>query len=279
MERSDNQELSSIFFLVLSLLGAIINALILLCIQRNPLGCFRNSSSYLVAHQAFSDLVISMFIAVYYIATFCDDSITEKISTIAKVFVVLTVTSFMALFLVSLDRFLAIRFPIRYRIYVKAHLVLVVIVPIWLCTLVMILLIVYKPPLYDIISLFLVVFGGILVFTKLCLHCLAFWTMKRKGSEIQRSSSQSNSHQNQQMVILKRERRFLFTVFLITVVVLVTTVPLLCAFFLNSTVGFDWSTSVAAVFTLYCSGVIMGPCIYFIRLNSYYASLKKVICF
>jgi hypothetical protein len=271
----DSQGLRSIFFLILSLIGAIMNALILLCMQRNPLSCFRNSSSYLVAHQAFSDLITSMYIAGYFIAMFCDSSITDNFSTVARIFVVLSVTGFIALFLVSLDRFLAIRFPIRYRIYVKPNLVVVLILPIWLYTSVMILLIIYKPALYSAMSMFLVVFGGILVFIKLCLHCLAFWTIKKKGSVIQRNTSQLSSHQNQQMVTLKRESRFLFTVFLITVVVLVSTVPFLSAFHLNRVI---WSASGTVTFALYWSGVILGPSIYFIRLNNYRTSLKMIIC-
>ena len=273
----DKQELSSIFFLILSLFGAIINALVLLCIQQNPLRCFRNTSSYLVAHQTFSDFVTSMFIAGYCIATFCDTAITEKFSTVARIFAVLSVTGFIALFLVSLDRFLAIRFPIRYRIYVKSQLVIAVILPIWLGTLGMILLIAYNGALFSTISLFLVVFGGILVFIKLCLHCLAFWTIKKKGDGIQRSTSQLSSHQNQQMVTLKRESRFLFTVFLITLVVLISTVPFLSVFYLSHSFG-TGSTVKTAVFALYWSGVILGPCIYFIRLNNYYTSLKTIIC-
>lgn len=186
MTRSERHEPSSILFLVLSLLGAGINVLLLVCIQRNPLKCFRNISSYLVAHQAFSDLVTCLFIGSYYIATFLDDSVTAIFLTIIKIFVVLSVTGFTALFMVSFDRFLAIRFPIRYRIHAKCHLVLVLIALIWSCTLALIVVIAKKPSLYNVLSIFLICVGGTLVFMKLCLHCLAFWTMKNKGRQTKR---------------------------------------------------------------------------------------------
>ena len=279
MGRSNDGERADIFFLIVTSLGAIINALVLLCIQRNPLKCFRNSSSYLVGHQSFSDMITCLFMAGYYIATFFDDSITKIFPTIIKIFVVLSVTGFVALFLVSLDRFLAIRFPIRYRIYVKSYLVPTLVVPIWLCTLVLILLIVFQPASNTIITMFLLVSGGILVFTKLCLHCIAFWTIKAKGSQLRRNESQTSNGQSQQVVALKRETRFLFTVFLITVVVLLTTIPLLTSFYIYGDMDSFHSFSGLLVFTSYWMGVIIGPCIYFIRLNNYHASLKKIICF
>lgn len=279
MQSSEKHLISNIYSFSLSLLGAIFNALVLLCIQRNPLRCFRNSSSYLVANQSFADMVKSLFIACFYCALFHDLSAKEIFPTIIRIFVVLSVISFAALFLVSLDRFFAIRFPIRYRIHVKPRLVAALIASIWLSALIIIVLTVLKPSTYHTLRRFLVIVGGALVLIKLCLHRLAFWTMKSKRKGIQRSGSQSStSSKNQQLVTLKREKRFLFTIFLLTVVVLVTTIPFLGAYCVDRSIGIVWSEQGMLMVTIQWMGVIACPCIYFIRLNNYQNSLKKLLC-
>lgn len=186
MEEGENRKLSSVIFLCLSMLGAIINIILLLCIQRNPLKCFRNCSSYLVAHQAISDVITCLAVASYCIAMINGDSEKLFFDAIPKTFVVLSFTAFVALFLVSLDRFLAIRFPIKYRIYVRPSRLPLVLLPIWLCTFLLIVIIIKIPTLHHRINKTLMYNGVITVFLKLCLHALAFWTIKQKGKQLEK---------------------------------------------------------------------------------------------
>ena len=260
----------------LTILGSLTNAVLFACLVSNPLGCFRNSSSYLVANQAFSDCLTSSAMAVYYVLKFCYPSIRQASREFRRTLLVLTFQGFVALFIVSLDRFLAIRFPIRYRIYVKSSMSFGLILATWSSTLLTILLNIFATNLFNSVRTALMSIGALLVFIKVCLHCLAFWTMKKKSAEIRRKL-RSNG-QNAQLAALRRESRFLLTVCIITVVVIVTTVPYLIYFKFN---GLSWSfsgTPATTVLTLYLLGLSIGPSIYYIRLDNYYQTLKLIVC-
>lgn len=268
----------AVSFTVLALLGALINTILLVCLIRNPLGCFRNSSSYLVANQAFSDLTTCLTYALYSIATVSYPSLTAG-SVIGKVYSILLVTSctgFVALFLVSLDRFLAVRYPIRYRICAKSSIVFSIIFIVWSSTLVLILVTLLLDIVSKVTRYILLTIGTLLVGLNISLHCCAFYTIKKKYAEIQSRSEPRG--QNSQLAALRREKRFLFTVFIITVVVLVTIVPFLLYLEL---MGLAWSyskTATVVVMIFYWIGPIARPYIYFIRLNNYYRSLKMIFC-
>ena len=179
-------------FLVLPLVGIVINGILIFCIVKNPLSCFRNCSSFLVAHRAFGDGFACLLLTTHCVV------INQYVATegymlkAQQVLILITVEGFVALFLVSLDRFLAIRYPIRYRVYIKTYvgLIIILIAIIWSVALSMALVIFFANEYWSPIKQAILLLASVLVFVKFGLHYLTFHTIKNKENVIRESLGQ-----------------------------------------------------------------------------------------
>lgn len=108
----------------LCLCGLIAHTLLLVAFIKDSLKCFRNSTSYLIANLAVSDLMYSL---VSPVRIYLPNNFLKDIGLDVFVYV-----SGISLIAVALDRYLMVTYPVRYRYFVNKTRMAVFITFIWL---------------------------------------------------------------------------------------------------------------------------------------------------
>ena len=118
----------SISAVIISLPGAILNILLLIVFIKDPLKCFRNSATYLVANLTTSDCATcSFFLLLPLILRLFGQN------PIFNFFVYwLTTTSCISIASISIDRFLMVAYPIKHRILIQGRFIILWIAAIWI---------------------------------------------------------------------------------------------------------------------------------------------------
>lgn len=129
-----------IYHVIMSAVTAVGNGLTLLAWVRDPMKCFRSPSSFLVMSMTIANLLISLIVepmyGVFYYIFFVQDA--QLYSSAFKCYVVgvdtSTIafnTSFLIVFVMSLDLYFALSRPLKYRMIVTKKVVFVCLATIW----------------------------------------------------------------------------------------------------------------------------------------------------
>ena len=113
--------------IVISILGVVSNALLLVAFIKNPLKCFRNSGTYLVVNLSVSDFLTCLLCLVL--------NIIRRISfhwTFDFFINLMAGVSFVSIASISIDRFWMVSYPIRHRILMKGKIIVLWIAAIWI---------------------------------------------------------------------------------------------------------------------------------------------------
>ncbi len=105
--------------------GVISHVLLLIAFIKDPLKCFKNSGTYLVANLAVSDLLTCL------IGPFSYCIPTETYWFLQPVFVTIT-ASILTIASISLDRFLMVVYPMKHRVFMNGKVIIVWSACIWL---------------------------------------------------------------------------------------------------------------------------------------------------
>lgn len=96
---------------ILCLCGVFANVMLLVAIIKDPLKCFRNSSTYLIANLAVSDLIVSLSSP---FRVYLPDNVI-KLSQIDAFWY----TSFFMIISIAADRYIMIAYPFKHRAFIK----------------------------------------------------------------------------------------------------------------------------------------------------------------
>ena len=100
-----------LLLLIFPIFGAVSNALLLVAFIKHPLKCFRNSGTYLVMNLSVSDCLTCVFYS--YIV------VHPKPLIFQLILAWLACVSLVSITCISIDRFLIVAYPMKYRTTMK----------------------------------------------------------------------------------------------------------------------------------------------------------------
>ena len=251
--------------------GAIFNAFLIIAFIKDPLKCFRNSGTYLVANLAISDFTFCCFAplccclpknAFIALENFLDGIVSVSVITIASI---------------SLDRFMMVIYPMKYRIWMKRRILLIWLFCIWLFSSSIAISFFLR---YTVETLFVLnLFGPSLVILTSIFYGFTYYKLKRQS----RNFALQNISDRQQQARIMKEKRFLSTIIFIAVLALVCIVP--SSTFHHFVATGSLSRDNLVVRTLdgiltgvFCANFAVNPLVYVVRLPNYRKTFYLVYC-
>ena len=260
---------------IISIIGLVSNALLLVAFLKDPLKCFRNSGTYLVMNLAVSDGLKCLNVPFYLIIR---DKTTKTTSDLIIIYFAycLSTVSFVSITSISIDRFLMVGYPIKHRIVVKGKLVILWIAAIWIVGCSASLLISIHKNGRNIGN----VFSVILIIVSSMMYASTYYKLKKQSRNM---ALQNSSEGRAQEIRILKEKRFLNTIVIIACVAFICIVPYMI-FHLNYgllNLPKDKETSevfeTATLFILYTNFAV-NSFIYILRLPNYRKTFYLLYC-
>ena len=269
-------------YLITSILTLAINGLLLFVIYKDPLGCFRRPFAVLITGLAANDFLVGAIGDTtsakneFYCVnkqngqTYFDNIMDYFIDNSATILVVA----------LSVDRLLAVAFPIFYRCSVTNTHCVVAVVTIWLYSLLFSLLQLSDIPddIYNTIDVHLHITFAL---STTAVIYFAIYCVLRKGRNVLPAQEVSMQKAELHLRNLKREKEFALTTFLILLALVLTQIPYLVVTKITSTcnscVGTSWFF-VSKKFSdfLLCVSSVVNPVLYGWRVKQFRSSLVVI---
>ena len=106
--------------------GISSHLLLLICLVKDPLNCFRNSATYLIGNLAFSDLISCVFGSIE-ILEFSE----EMRNVVSHITRTAMFVSLLSIFSIAIDRYILTVHPFRHRVFLNGRRIAICIVSIW----------------------------------------------------------------------------------------------------------------------------------------------------
>ena len=264
----------SIPAVIISLPGAILNILLLIVFLKDPLKCFRNSATYLVANLTTSDRATCSFFLLLQLVLHLFGQ-----NTIFNCFMYwLVTTSCVSIASISIDRFLMVAYPIKHRILIKGIFMIVWLAAIWIVSFLPSVFFYYDDDDKIYGHMFLYTFNIIVVMVSAVMYSLTYYKFKKQSKNI---SLQNSSEGHAQEIRIKKEKRFLYTIVIISCIAFFSLVPTM-AYFISF-----WILSLRTRLTfvlliialsIYYVNFAINPLIYILRLPNYRKTFSLLYC-
>ena len=245
--------------------GAISQVLLLICLIKDPLKCFRNSSTYLVANLAAADLVVVLEMI---FGAFSSLPPVRSASHVALYASILTILS------IAIDRYVMVVHPFKHRFFMSGKKSLIWIVLLWIASIVSPLCHVLTGSLWKIRRFKYGLLATVIVLTALlyAMTCVAL----RKQAKCLANGEEKHALKTR----IANEERFFKTVIIVAVVAVVCLTPAtVYAHVKMLAVDSDIKSNVlyCILMTMLCVNFSINPWIYFLRLKNYRKSLFIVL--
>ena len=249
------------------LFGIVSHVLLLIAFIKDPLKCFRNSATSLVANLACSDLIIcfcGLFVAygrVHWVFFNIWGSIVP--------------VSIFTIFGIAVDRYLMVAFPFKHKFFMNGNKIAIWIILFWMlpfCYSIREFVSPESNKTFEIGSVKL--FAG-LIFTFLtgALYVMTTRSLRIQARNLVSYNPEVGSNRTQALRAL-RERRFMNTIALVASIAFIGIVPCIIAYNVAKGEGRDnpsLATDILLRFSLvlfYCTFAV-NPLVYFLRLTNY----------
>ena len=256
---------------VISSFGTIFNALLIIAFIKDPLKCFRNSGTYLVANLAVSDFtfccisLLFLFLPKHLLLAF-----ENSLDGIASVSVI-TLAS------ISLDRFLMVIYPMKYRVWMKGKIIIIWLLCIWLLSTSIAISFFFHFPADTLFFLYLL--APVIAILSSILYGFTYINLRRQS----RNFALQNTSDRQQRARIMKEKRFLSTIIFIAVLALVCIVPSLTFQHFVTSQRLSRDNLVVHTLNSILTGVFsmnfaVNPLVYVLRLPNYRKTFYLVYC-
>ena len=263
--------------IIIPIAGLVSNVLLLVAFIKDPLKCFRNSGTYLVINLSTSDFMMCIFSLAFYFTPR-----TNVLYTYFSFFVFwMGLASFVSITSVSIDRFVMVKYAIKYRILMNGKVMILWIPAIWIlsCAIPLFRLLSDR---YDLDSRrALYIFSVIIIILSSVMYSSTYYKLKKQSRSIVLQNS--NGNHAQEIRILK-EKRFLRTIIIIASIAFLCFIPYLVVTVLYSYLGFledNLQASLvldAVCISIFYSNFAVNPLIYVLRLPSYRKTFYILYC-
>ena len=257
--------------LIISALGVVSNVFLLVAFLKDPLKCFRNSGTYLVMNLTVSDS-LTCLMSLYY-------NITPTVILYPIFYSFLHWignVSFISITSISIDRFLIVAYPIKHRILMKGHVMILWIAAIWIvsCSIPLLQMLSNsgsgKQEVYPV-SLFIIILSAVF-------YSSTYYKLKKQSRNISlQNSTEGRAHE----IRILKEKRFLTTIIIIACIAVVCTLPFLVLYLLRSYLGipnlaFFMSYIICA--SIFQANFAVNPLVYILRLPNYRKAFYLLYC-
>ena len=159
-------DLIDIFVLLVGIFSLVTNGVLLYILLRDPLKCFKASTTYFIISLSFSDLLTGMNACFWGLAEFLSE---DHKRYLLSLFWITTQVSFLTLLAMSVERFLIVKYPIYCRVWITKKRVSFAIACIWSVSATLGGLVLLPPPHLDFVqfSIFCEFFLSVFVITGL----------------------------------------------------------------------------------------------------------------
>jgi hypothetical protein len=239
--------------------GIVSHLLLFICLVKDPLQCFRNSATYLIANLALSDFIT----CVLSLITLCYADVVPHVFSAMKTAML---ASLLSIFSIAIDRYVLTVHPFKHRVFLNGRRIALWIVLIWLLSFSLLAksLAFGGNKNYDLIVLDWV-FIVISLVTGF-IYVLTYFSLKKQGRNI----SEGNRSQSRAF-----QEKFLKTIMIVAFIQVFTLAP-------SSVYGLirGWSGgfSIAGylVFAMYFLNFSINPFVYIWRLRNYRQTFRLI---
>ena len=243
--------------------GVVSHLLLFICLLKDPLKCFRNSATYLIANLALSDFIT------------CSVGLmrmTCKLSTTPTIFYVWNtamLVSLLSIFSIAIDRYVLTVHPFKHRILLNGRRIAIWIVSIWLLSSSWLLV---RGLSFGVSQTDMHIYDAIFIVIPLVtglIYVLTYFSLRKQGQNI----SEQNRSRNRAL-----QEQFLKTIIIVAFIQILTMVPL--SIF---TLVHGWSKSFSSVlklvvYPMYVLNFAINPFLYIWRLRNYRQTFRLVFC-
>ena len=247
---------------IIGLCGFVLHALLLNAFAKDPLKCFRNSATYVVANLAVSDLAISL--CGPYLDWFDHWSLD-------MIGVIIFSASLLTIILIATDRFLMVVYPLKHKFLVNGKKIIIFISLIWSLS----SLNGIQETLLAPVNIYFFSFGTYLGVTIMLvtgsLYVLTLISLRKQTKNLALDDASGSNHS--QATRLLREKQFVRTILLVACIAVIGTAPFIIVRYtltmttvhLTLTQNITWCFVVALFYFTFA----INPLIYFVRLPRY----------
>ena len=241
--------------------GVVSHLLLFICLLKDPLKCFRNSATYLIANLALSDFIT------------CSAGLlirmTWKISiTIFYVWNTAMLVSLLSIFSIAIDRYVLTVHPFKHRVLLNGRRIAIWILSLWLLSSWLLVKDLtfgtsqIDTQIYDTIFIVISLVTGLI-------YVLTYLSLRKQRQNI----SEQNRSRNRAL-----QEQFLKTIIIVAFIQILTMVPL--SIF---TLVHGWSKSFGSVlklvvYPMYVLNFAINPFLYIWRLRNYRQTFRLVFC-
>jgi hypothetical protein len=240
--------------------GVMSHLVLLICLAKDPLKCFRNSASYLTINLALADFTVCTGGLIL-------TSFAHKFAVMNHILPALTWVSLFSILSIAVDRYLLTVRPFTHRVLLNGKRLAIWIASTWLlslCTLV-------KTYIFGPDELVSIIYHTIMVlFTLLTglIYLITYFSLRKQRRDIagQRQSRNRSQHE------------FLKTITMVAFIQILTMVPENVRGLLESLSYQSDLTAQVILFQMYCLNFAINPFLYFWRLKNYRRTLCLIFC-
>ena len=260
--------------IIIAILGATSNILLLVAFIKDPLKCFRNPATYLVANLAISDSAACIVIS---FLPFTAEKFGSQ-PTVGFLMTCFITASCVSIASISIDRFIIVAYPIKYRNSIKGKLMLFWVAGIWLTSCVFPTLIWIIRPNENIIKA-KYSFNVAAILISMAMYTSTYYKLKKQSRNM---ALQNCSESRAREIRIMKEKRFLKTIIIIACVAFMCLVPSNVSFLIFSLrpkgkALLSMLRERALLYTFYLNFAV-NPIIYALRLPSYRKTFYMLYC-
>ena len=253
--------------------GVIVHVLLLIAFIKDPLKCFRNSSTFLVGNLALSDLLLCLSAFGYY--HYREDPVWFEISQFLWRF--LPSVSILSIVSISIDRFIVVVYPLRHRYLIKRKILVAWVTSVWLISIIypgkrLIVREKHDEHITNTVALVVVLFSA-------AMYAATYLKLRKQTRSVILNNS-SDSHVNAARVL--KEKKFLTTIIVTVCITYLCMLPYLMLYPVVVTRGVLNRTSTEVLYivlsALYNCSFAVNPFIYLARLSNYRKTFYLLYC-
>ena len=277
-------DLLNVIIVSIGLFGTVNNGILLLIFLINPLKTFRSTSTYFIKSLTVADFVTSLMTIIWGFEVIPSQGFLRAYLFIFWMSVQI---SFYLIFLMSIERYIAVHYPLKKQVIVTKERTLACIVIV--CSFSAILAglseieIIRKYVRFSLFSLF-----DVIVVCVSIVYIMIVVTLRKISREVRRNSLPNNTSQLR-LDKIKEDRQLLIVVLVMLTILAITVLPYTLAsqvvlvdrlFYKNASLDKDaLITFIINYFPVEILNFAVNPIIYAIRLPNYRKSLMALLCF
>ena len=254
--------------------GVISHLLLLNAFVKDPLKCFRNFGTYLVANLAVSDFMVCL------IAPFTTAMFMTRYHPFLEFFrFTFHLGSVITLALIAIERFVIVAYPFKHRLFMNGKVVSACLVCVWLLSCI--------HPAKELIFGFhdhdlilSVYFAVTLVILATVIYSFTYINLKKQSQNIDLQGATHASHAHTTRIL--KQKRFLRTIILIAFIYVMCSMPALIfsqvVIHLPYLRGDNYKVITILLLVLYQVNFAINPLIYFLRLPKYKKTFYLIYC-